>query len=169
MSGYSGYSGTSAYSGFTGMTGASAASAAECLLSFEEFDESVQVRCLQHSRIRASWVLAVGHSSTVEAVKGPVLTVTLLLSPRRTAGADLILTFPGPFLLNGPDCLPDSFPPTPCHVMLQDLPWLKRTRLRAQYRVRWVVTSSWFNNIFLLLIILNTVALAVVYDGMSSE
>jgi hypothetical protein len=43
MSGYSGYSGTSGYSGFTGMTGASAASAAECLLSFEEFDESVQV------------------------------------------------------------------------------------------------------------------------------
>lgn len=53
--------------------------------------------------------------------------------------------------------------------MLQDLPWLKRTMLRAQYRVRWVVTSSWFNNIFLLLIILNTVALAIVYEGMSPE
>lgn len=31
------------------MTGVSAASAAECLLSFEEFDESVRVRGLQHS------------------------------------------------------------------------------------------------------------------------
>lgn len=38
-SGASGYSG---YSGYTGMTGASAVST-ECLLSFEEFDESVQV------------------------------------------------------------------------------------------------------------------------------
>lgn len=39
-SGASGYSG---YSGYTGMTGVSAVST-ECLLSFEEFDESVQVR-----------------------------------------------------------------------------------------------------------------------------
>jgi hypothetical protein len=54
-------------------------------------------------------------------------------------------------------------------VLLQDLPWFKRTMLRAQYRVRWAVTSSWFNNIFLLLIILNTVALAIVYEGMSHE
>jgi hypothetical protein len=65
-----------------------------------------------------------------------------------------------------------------CHVpyllllvmfMLQDLPKFKRALLKAQYRVRWVVTSTWFNNIFLALIILNTVALAIVYDGMSHE
>lgn len=51
----------------------------------------------------------------------------------------------------------------------QDLPRFKRTLLKAQYRVRALVTSSWFNNIFLLAILLNTVALAIVYDGMSPE
>jgi hypothetical protein len=53
--------------------------------------------------------------------------------------------------------------------VLQDLPKLKRTLLKMQYRVRALVTSGWFNNIFLLIIILNTVALAIVYDNMSPE
>lgn len=53
--------------------------------------------------------------------------------------------------------------------MLQDLPKFKRTLLKIQYRVRALVTSGWFNNIFLLMIILNTVALAIVYDNMSPE
>jgi hypothetical protein len=52
---------------------------------------------------------------------------------------------------------------------IQDLPKFKRTLLRAQYRVRVLVCSSWFNNFFLLAIILNTVALAIVYDGMTHE
>lgn len=56
----------------------------------------------------------------------------------------------------------------PCCV-LQDLPKFKRMLLMGQYRVRALVTSGWFNNIFLLAIILNTVALAIVYDGMSPE
>lgn len=51
----------------------------------------------------------------------------------------------------------------------QDLPKLKRLLLRFQYRVRALVCSSWFNNFFLLAIILNTVALAIVYDGMSHQ
>jgi len=49
------------------------------------------------------------------------------------------------------------------------LPKWKRALLGAQYRVRVLVCSSWFNNIFLLAIILNTVALAIVYDGMTHE
>lgn len=53
--------------------------------------------------------------------------------------------------------------------VVQDLPKFKRVLLKGQYRVRALVTSGWFNNIFLLAIILNTVALAIVYDGMSPE
>jgi hypothetical protein len=41
--------------------------------------------------------------------------------------------------------------------------------LRAQYRVRALVCSSAFNTIFLVAILLNTVALAIVYDGMSPQ
>jgi hypothetical protein len=56
---------------------------------------------------------------------------------------------------------------TDCSV--QDLPRLKRTLLRGQYRVRALVCSSAFNNIYLVAILLNTVALAIVYDGMSAQ
>jgi hypothetical protein len=56
---------------------------------------------------------------------------------------------------------------TDCSV--QDLPRLKRTLLRGQYRVRALACSSAFNNIYLVAILLNTVALAIVYDGMSAQ
>lgn len=52
---------------------------------------------------------------------------------------------------------------------VQDLPPVKRALLRAQYRVRMVVCSGWFNTVFLLAIVLNTVCLAIVFDGMSHE
>eukprot|EP00878_Enallax_costatus_P044996 GHUV01053820.1.p2 GENE.GHUV01053820.1~~GHUV01053820.1.p2 ORF type:complete len:118 (+),score=21.80 GHUV01053820.1:360-713(+) len=38
-----------------------------------------------------------------------------------------------------------------------------------QYRVRVLVGNSWFNNILLLAILLNTVTLAMVYEGMSTQ
>lgn len=46
----SGYSGYSAYTGVTGVTGMSGMSnmSEACLLSIEEFDESVQVRACRH-------------------------------------------------------------------------------------------------------------------------
>jgi hypothetical protein len=56
----------------------------------------------------------------------------------------------------------------PCRAP-QDVPGLRRWLLMAQYRVRMLVCSSWFNNLFLLAIMLNTVCLAMVFEGMSHE
>lgn len=67
----------------------------------------------------------------------------------------------------GPTWSQSWYDATACTV--QDLPRFKRTLLRAQYRVRALVCSSAFNNIFLFAILLNTVALAIVYDGMSPQ
>jgi hypothetical protein len=50
---------------------------------------------------------------------------------------------------------------------LQDLPKAKRYAMMLQYRIRVVVCSSWFNNIFLLAIIANTVVLAMTHEGMT--
>lgn len=49
------------------------------------------------------------------------------------------------------------------------MPYYKRWPMMLQYRLRVLVCSSWFNNIFLLAIVLNTVALAMTYEGMSIE
>ncbi|WIA28050.1 hypothetical protein OEZ86_010635 [Tetradesmus obliquus] len=52
---------------------------------------------------------------------------------------------------------------------VEDLPAAKRYAMMLQYRIRVLVTSSMFNNIFLLAIIANTVALALTHEGMTHE
>jgi hypothetical protein len=52
---------------------------------------------------------------------------------------------------------------------LQDLPTATRYAMMLQYRIRVLVCSSWFNNIFLLAIIANTVVLAMTHEGMTHE
>ena len=45
----------------------------------------------------------------------------------------------------------------------------KRQLLRAQYRIRLLVESSYFNSLFVVAILANTALLAMEYDGMSPE
>jgi hypothetical protein len=52
---------------------------------------------------------------------------------------------------------------------LQELPKTKRRLMMMQYRVRMLVCSDWFNNLFLLAIAANTVCLAITYHGMSAQ
>ncbi|WIA07983.1 hypothetical protein OEZ85_007455 [Tetradesmus obliquus] len=52
---------------------------------------------------------------------------------------------------------------------VEDLPAAKRYAMMLQYRIRVLVTSSMFNNIFLLAIIANTVALALTHEGMTHK
>jgi hypothetical protein len=46
---------------------------------------------------------------------------------------------------------------------------LKRTALRLRYRVRLLVETAAFNNLFLGAILANTVVLALEHDGMTSK
>lgn len=48
---------------------------------------------------------------------------------------------------------------------VSDLPYVKRQWLRFQFRLRVVVEHNMFNNGFLLAIIVNTILLALEYDG----
>ena len=45
----------------------------------------------------------------------------------------------------------------------------KRQLLRLRYRVRLMVETSSFNNVFLIAILANTIVLALEYDGMSPK
>lgn len=47
----------------------------------------------------------------------------------------------------------------------QDQPPLQRFLMRSQFRVRLMVQKPWFDNMFLMLIIFNTILLAMEYDG----
>jgi hypothetical protein len=53
-------------------------------------------------------------------------------------------------------------------VVMQDLPTFKRQWLRGQYRMRLFVESPEFTFAFLGLILLNTVALALIWDDQSA-
>ena len=149
-------SGGSGLSGYTGTSGgASRYSKGVVLISAEEFDAALEGTEMGGERRwglfppwRLGRLLVVGPCGQQQR---PRLCVT--------AQASQVV---------GPASHPAVIiqPPCCCRRRPSPLAAVKRAVLRAQYRVRLLVESPAFNNVFLVAILANTVVLAIEHDGM---